>query len=480
MIEPMYRRRAIVWFRQDLRLHDNMALCEALKSADEVVPVYVFDDRVFQGKTKYGFPKTGPHRARFIIESVLDLRESLRKINSDLIVRVGKTEEEIFEIARALKTSWVFCNRERTPLEVHIQDALENNLWSIGQELRYSRGKMLYHTGDLPFPIQHTPDAFTQFRKEVERYVPVREPLPAPEKPLPDLSLRVAPGEIPTRTDLGIPFVEADERAVLSFRGGETAALDRLRYYLWDTHLVSRFKALRDGLTGGDNSTKFSPWLAQGCLSPKQIYHELKKYEAQYGANESTYLVFYELMWRDYHRFMVKKHGEVVFRKGGITGEIDPEWHEDPAVFRRWFEGRTGVPFVDAHMREIKRTGYMSNRGRQNVGNFLINDLNINWQMGADYFESMLIDYDVASNWSNWNLLAGVGADPRETRHVNILSQARRFDPEGEYVKRWIPELADVPADKIHAPGLLSYAEQEAHHVRIGDDYPRSMVPYDE
>ena len=163
----MYTKRAIVWFRQDLRLHDNEALQDALASADEIMPVYVFDERVFSGKTRFGFPKTDKFRARFIIESVQDLRKTLRSLGSDLIIRKGKPEEILFELARDIKANWIFCNRERTQEEVDVQDVLERNLWSIGREIRFSRGKMLYYTADLPFPVTHTPDTFTQFRKKL-------------------------------------------------------------------------------------------------------------------------------------------------------------------------------------------------------------------------------------------------------------------------------------------------------------------------
>lgn len=472
----MYKRRAIVWFRQDLRLHDNEALLEALKMADEVIPVYVFDERIFLGKTSYGFPKTGKYRAKFILESVHDLRESLRKLGSSLIVRVGKPEEEIFKIAQQIKSSWVFCNRERTREEVQVQDALEQNLWSIGQEIRFSRGKMLYYTADLPFPVPHTPDVFTQFRKEVERYVKVREPLPAPNEDFSALTVKIESGEIPNLEDFGWKDFEPDPKAVLDFKGGETEALKRLSYYLWESELVKNYKETRNGLVGGDYSSKFSPWLAQGCLSPKKIYRELRKFEIERGGNESTYWLFFELMWRDFFRFMAKKHGNKIFFKGGTRGEADPRWRDDWKLFNQWAEGRTGVPFIDANMREINATGFMSNRGRQNVASFLVKDLKVNWQMGAEYFESLLIDYDVTSNWGNWNYVAGVGSDPREDRYFNILSQARRYDPQGEYVKLWIPELSYLPADKVHQPDQLSYAEQEELHVKIGADYPKAMV----
>ena len=175
----MTDRKVILWFRNDLRLQDNEALNEACDAGATVYPIYVFDERVFKGKTKYGFRKTDVYRAKFILESVLDLKNQLQGRGTDLIIKIGKPEEVIFDLAKELKSSWVFCNRERTDEELKVQDALEKNLWSIGQEVRYSRGKMLYYTADLPFPITHTPDVFTQFRKEVEKIVPVRPPLEA-------------------------------------------------------------------------------------------------------------------------------------------------------------------------------------------------------------------------------------------------------------------------------------------------------------
>ncbi|MCB0636821.1 MAG: DASH family cryptochrome [Lewinella sp.] len=473
----MALRRAIVWFRLDLRLHDNEALTEALAAADEIVPVYVFDDRTFRGRTRwFDFPKTGKYRAQFIIEAVEDLRDQLRQRGNELIVRCGRTEEVIAELAREVKTSWVFCNRERTQEEVAIQDALEKRLWSIGQEIRYSRGKLLYYTADLPFPVTHTPDIFTQFRKEVERYVPVREPLPTPEH-IPAASVSVAPGVIPELKDFGHdPFV-TDSRAVLPFRGGETEGLARLRYYLWESDLAQTYKDTRNGLVGGDYSTKFSPWLAQGCLSPKMIYHELKRYEAERGSNKSTYWIFFELLWRDFFRLMAKKYSNRIFLRGGLKGEAVEGLRDDWHFFNPWLEGETGVPFIDANMRELNLTGFMSNRGRQNVASFLVHDLKVNWQMGAEFFESMLIDYDVASNWCNWNYVAGVGNDPRENRYFNIIKQAQRYDPDGAYVKQWIPEIADLPAELVHIPDQVNYTEQLDHHVRIGGEYPRAIVP---
>jgi len=468
---------SIVWFRQDLRLHDNEALTDALASAPTVIPVYVFDERTFGGKTtRFGFEKTAAHRLKFIIESVEDLRKSLRDRGSDLVVRVGKPEDIVAQIAREHRAGYVFCNRERTKEEVQVQDALESNLWEIGQELRFVRGKMLLHTADLPFPVTHTPDTFTQFRKEVEKIVPIRKPFPIPTEGYSDLTDIIELGEMPTLSDFGLKEIARDERACLTFVGGETAALERLEHYFEGTASLARYKETRNGMIGADYSSKFSPWLAQGCLSPKYIHFKIKEFESKHKANESTYWLIFELMWRDYFRLQMKKHGDTIFLKGGTKGEPREDLNEDEKLLRVWMEGRTGIPLIDANMRELAATGFMSNRGRQIVASFLINDLKISWQMGAEYFESMLIDYDPCSNYGNWNYIAGVGADPRENRYFNILSQARKYDPEGDYIRHWIPEISMLPKDGIHQPDNIPAHEAEEIGFLHGSTYPKPMI----
>ena len=148
----------------------------------------------------------------------------------------------------------------------------------------------------------------------------------------------------------------------------------------------------------------------------------------------------------------------------------------DYQLLQVWIEGRTGIPFIDANMRELAQTGFMSNRGRQNVASFLVKDLGVNWQMGADYFESLLLDYDPCSNYGNWNYLAGVGSDPRENRYFNILAQAKKYDPKGAYVKRWLPELANLPHDIIHRPDMISSQQERTYNFHLGEDYPKSML----
>lgn len=463
--------KAIVWFRNDLRVHDNEALTEALRMADEVVPVFVFDDRVFNAKTSFGFDKTGRHRAQFVIECIEDLRKSFQKLGSNLIVRTGITEDEVFEIANQIKASWVFCNRERTQEEVEVQDALEKKLWTQGMEMRYSRGKMLYYTSDLPFPITHTPDTFTSFRKEVEKYVPVRVPLPMPAS-LSPLDRNIEVGEIPLLSDL----TNEQSRTESKFKGGESTALAQLDYYLWQSDNVATYKKTRNEMLGWDYSSKLSAYLAQGCISPKTIYHEVKKYESQRTKNDSTYWLIFELLWRDYFRLVGKKYGNKIFIPKGISEEETPQWSTDRTLFNIWAQARTGVPMIDANMRELNETGFMSNRGRQNVASFLVNDMKVHWLLGAEYFESLLLDYDPCSNYGNWNYIAGVGVDPRPDRWFNVVHQGKRYDSNGDYAHHWLPELDAVSGGKIYDVPLMSSEDLEEYDITLGKDYPKAVV----
>ncbi|MGB4840914.1 MAG: DASH family cryptochrome [Saprospiraceae bacterium] len=444
---------AIVWFRNDLRLHDNEALTQAICGADKVLPLYVFDERIFRGKTSYGFDKCGKFRTKFIIEAIEDLRNSLQKKGSDLIVRIGKPEEEVLKVAIETKSSWVYCNRERTDEEVKIQDRLEKNLWTIGQELRFVRGKMLYHTADLPFPICQVPDVFTYFRKEVETITNIRAPLETPDT-IPTLDYYSDPGMIPDLRYFGKDDIELLHIENLKFKGGETKGLEQLNYYLWENNYIQNFKDTRNHLLGWDFSSKLSAWISTGCLSPKYIYQQLKMYEADIEKNESTYLLYFELLRRDFYRLMGKKYCNKIFQQGGTKGE-NLKLSDNLYLFEVWAEGLTGLPLIDANMRQLNLTGFISNRGRQNVASFLVNELKINWIIGAEYFESILIDYDPCSNYGNWNYIAGVGNDSRDNRNINIAAQSKKYDPNGDFVKYWIQELRVVPTNNIQNPKLV-------------------------
>jgi len=465
--------KAIVWFRNDLRIHDNEALTEALAMADVVIPVFVFDDRVFKSSTSFGFTKTGAHRCRFVIETINDLRSSLESLGSTLVVRSGITEDVLFDLVTEQKASWVFCNRERTQEEVEVQDALEKKIWTQGAEMRYSRGKMLYYTSDLPFPISHTPDTFTSFRKEVEKYVPVREPISPPDS-VPAVPEDIAKGEVPTLVDFGHDV--SDSNHTTKMKGGESAALAQLEYYLWETDNIATYKKTRNEMLGWDYSSKLSGYLAHGCISAKKIYAEVKEYERQRTKNSSTYWLIFELLWRDYFRLVGKKYGNKIFLPEGIIRDEIPNWSTDMTLFNIWSQARTGIPMIDANMRELNETGFMSNRGRQNVASFLVNDMKVHWLLGAEYFESLLIDYDPCSNYGNWNYIAGVGVDPRPDRWFNVVHQGKRYDTQGKYVHHWIPELENISGHKVHEVPLMSAEHLLKYGLILGKDYPKSVI----
>jgi deoxyribodipyrimidine photo-lyase len=460
---------AVVWFRNDLRVTDNPTLADAVAAADRVVPVYVFDPRD-RGETDYGTGKCGPHRTRFRRESVRDLRASLRDRDGDLVVRGGRAEAVVADLATRVDADAVYAQTkpatEEAERESAVRDALPDG---VTFERRWTH--TLYHPQDLPTPCERIEDTFTPWRKTVEGATTVRDPIEAPATvPTPDLD----PGTIPTQAALDGEEPPDDDRAVLDFAGGERAGKRRVEEYVWDEDRLRSYKETRNGLLGADYSSKLSPWLAAGCLSPRWLHREVTRYEAERVANESTYWLVFELLWRDFFQFQFHKHGGDFFTPTGIRS-VDKTWKRDRTAFRRWADGETGVPFVDANMRELNRTGYMSNRGRQNVASFLADALEIDWRWGAAYFEEQLLDYDVASNWGNWAYQAGVGNDARDN-HFDVLSQAERYDGAAAYVTTWLPALDGLPAEDAHRPWRLTEREQATHGVELGVDYPRPML----
>lgn len=464
--------RVLIWYRNDLRLHDHEPLAQALGAGAQVLPVYCFDPRQF-GTTAFGFPKTGPFRAQFLRESVADLRDGLRSLGSDLVIRCGEPEVIIPKLVESLDVSAVYYYREATAEETRVEQALDNALTPLGIELRSFWGATLHHIDDLPFELGQLPDVFTQFRKAVEKKSTVYPAASAPSvlKGLPDIDV----GEVPTPERLGVDPKSPDDRGVMPFKGGETAGKQRLNDYVWQQDALRRYKQTRNGMLGADYSSKLSPWLALGCLSPRYVYEEVQRYEVERVQNDSTYWLVFELRWRDYFRFVALKYGNALFHPSGIQG-IDIPWEHDWDRFERWQKGETGFPLVDANMRELAATGFMSNRGRQNVASFLTKNLGIDWRMGAEWFESRLVDYDVCSNYGNWNYTAGVGNDSRGFRYFNIPKQSKDYDAKGHYVKHWLPALSDVPAGKVHEPWKLSSEEQKRCGARIGVDYPNPIV----
>ncbi len=461
-------KRGLVWFRNDLRLLDNEALNHALSRHEELLLVYCFDPRHF-GESILGMKKTGAFRTQFIIESLEDLKEKLRTKNSDILVFQDKPEELIPRLCTNYGIKDVYFHCESGTEEENLENQLESVLNAKSVECHKFYAQTLYHIDDLPFPVKQTPDVFSTFRKKVEKEGNVRDIFNEPEhintiSDLPDT-------QIPSLFQLGHEEIDMDERTAFPFKGGETAGIEHLSNYLWEKDLLKTYKQTRNGLIGTDYSSKFSPWLSVGAISPRFIYWQVKKYESQKIKNKSTYWLVFELIWRDFFNIQAQKLGSRLFKLEGAKG-LKKSWQTDEGLFDLWKKGKTGIPFIDANMIELKRTGFMSNRGRQNVASFLTKDLKINWLWGAAYFESMLIDHDVSSNYGNWQYVAGVGADPREDRYFNVLKQSLTYDQKGNYIRKWIPELSPLSDHYLHRAFALSQAEKKD----LGLNYPSAQI----
>jgi len=412
-----------------------------------VIPVYVIDPRQFE-ETKFGFRKTSKFRAQFLLESLRDLKNNLQELGSDLIIRIGKPEEELLKVAEAQNVLYVLASKEVTQEETSLEFELSKGLKGLNIDIELVWGATLYHVRDLPFQIKFLPDVFTEFRKKMDVHAKVRRLFSPPKElnPVGDISV----GKIPSLRDLGFEETE-DEMTGQFFKGGETAALERLNDFIWETENIKTYKETRNNLLGDDFSSKLSAWISLGCISPRKIYTEVKRFEKKVIKNESTYWLIFELIWRDYFHLVALKYGIRLFKRSGIQHDLKKTWKQDRKAFQKWMEGETGIPFVDANMRELKATGFMSNRGRQIVASFFTKDLKLEWWWGAIYFESVLIDYDVCSNWGNWNYIAGIGNDPLPNRYFHIMKQAERYDPDGAFVKNWIPELSGLSMEQIKA-----------------------------
>ena len=427
-------RTIVVWFKTDLRLHDNETLVKAIAQGDSIIPVYCFDEAHFNN-SEYGFQKTGSFRAQFLLESLIDLDNNLRELGSGLVILKGKPEVEIPKIVSQYKANKVVAKREVAFEERQTESKVQEALFKVKCEFQTFSTSTLYHAEDLPFSIKDIPDVFTNFRKKTEKDAVIR---PSFESPSSIKSPIIDPIKLPTLEELGLTFTKIDSRTTIVFEGGESKAIERLNHYFFESKCISNYKETRNGLIGTDYSSKFSAWLALGCISPRFIYRELQKYETKFGANDSTYWLVFELLWRDYFRFMMKKHQSNFFKQSGIKNNKLKLFSDNVQKLQNWIEGKTGIDFVDANMIELKLTGFMSNRGRQNVASYLCNDLKLDWRLGAAYFEEQLIDYDVCSNWGNWAYLAAVGNDPRDNRYFNIEKQAQTYDKNKKYRNLWL------------------------------------------
>ena len=425
-------RKALYWFRYDLRLDDNTGWTDSVATHDSVVGIFVLPER-WLTPGRYQNNSIGYHRLKFLLESLEDLRAQLIVSGSELILTSGKPATVIAHWAETLGVD-TLCIGDH-PGSDELADLAEvKSLLDI--PILINENFTLFDRNQLPFALAELPDTFSQFRKLVE-HESLSQPITKPKRirqPVVTQSLFDIDFLL-KQLDLQKPV--SVSQSTISFVGGTQSGLRQLNYYLQETHLIANYKRTRNDLDGWDFSSKLSPWLAFGCISARQVARAIKDYESTHQANESTYWLYFELLWREYFQWLAYRYGKKLFSLRGIKNK-NPLLSFYSELFTAWCYGNTENDFVNAFMRQLLNTGWMSNRGRQIVASYLINELGLDWRYGAAWFEYRLVDYDVASNWGNWQYLAGVGTDPRGRRQFNIEKQCQTYDPESRFINYWM------------------------------------------
>ncbi len=409
--------RHLHWFRNDLRLADNPALASHA-AAQSLLCLYILP------KPRPWFQQVGlgPQRDRFLRESLRELQAELQQHGQDLMVLEGSPELVIPDLVARFSITELSTNATHGSYETDQLLFLQQKL-SIPVEVH--RGNTLFTESQLPFDLDAMPKVFSPFRRKVEAIrvdAPLNNDLYLPPPPAAQFD--------------AIPKSAGSPHPGLPIPGGRTAGLRRLRQFIFDDEAIGQYKQTRNCLDGMTGSSTLSPWLANGNLSVREVAHAIFRYERERLSNESTYWLFFELLWREFFYWRALVDGRKLFKLRGNQGQCHSCSFE-PRAFARWCAGDTDYPLVNALMRQLVATGWMSNRGRQIAASCLIHECNIDWRYGAAFFERHLIDYDVGSNYGNWQYIAGAGADPRGGRHFNIDKQMAQHDPEGLFTHKW-------------------------------------------
>jgi len=450
-----------MWFRRDLRTHDLPALAEAAR-AESILPCFVFDDRLLS-RGRF----VSSRRTAFMLGCLERLRESLRELGADLVFRRGAPEEVIPDLAAEAGAASVHWTADLSPF-ARARDA------RVSRSLAEREVVAVEHPGayivDRPEAIRSGQDrpytVFSPFNRawqEIER----RPAEDRPEK----LALAGDPerGELPSLDVLGLDPGEWDD----AFEPGEDAARAAAKRFLNDG--LAAYEDRRNDPSGG--SSRLSPWIRWGCLSPLELETKLGRRRGEGPRAFRT-----ELAWREFYAGVIANHPEVtgLEYQERYRGTLD--WQEDEDLLDSWKQGRTGYPLVDAGMRQLTGEGWMHNRVRMVVASFLTKDLHIDWREGERHFMELLVDGDVASNNGGWQWVASTGTDPAPyfQRMFNPMTQQEKFDPAGEYVRRWVPELAGVPDERLVRPWKMTPEEQAESGCSIGVDYPEPVVDHAE
>jgi deoxyribodipyrimidine photo-lyase len=456
----------LLWFRADLRLRDNPALAAAARSGRRVIPVFI------HAPEEEGAWPPGAASNWWLFHALAELREALEAIGLPLVLRRGPSLAAIESLAGEFDVRGVYWNRRYEPAARERDAAVERALERAGVQVRHFNAALLFEPDEVRNRSGQPFRVYTPFWKHL-RTLPVPAPEPVATRDLagPDREPESVPLE-----DLGLlPQIDWDAEFYSHWKPGLQDATDALRAFTGDG--VLRYREQRD-LPGVEGTSRLSPYLHFGQLGPRQVWQAVH----QAGAAETGggYTFLSELAWREFAHHLLFHFPHTPERALNEAYREFP-WQPEPRYLRAWQEGRTGYPIVDAGMRQLWRTGWMHNRVRMIAASFLVKHLLQPWQEGARWFWDTLVDADLASNTMGWQWTAGCGADAAPYfRIFNPMLQGAKFDPRGEYVRRFVPELAGLPDEHIHQPWEAPSSVLEAAGVRLGDNYPQAVIGHRE
>jgi deoxyribodipyrimidine photo-lyase len=459
---------ALHWFRQDLRLGDNPALSAAIATGRAVIPVFVLDQRAVSRWTP------GAASRWWLHHSLAALAESLQRAGAPLVLRRGAAIDLLPKLARETGAGAVFWTRCYEPCAAAQEAELASALAALGVEGRRFGGQLLYEPEAISTSEDQPYRVFTPFWRACQREREPKAPQPAPER-IQSVAKQPESERLEDWRLLPTPDWAGGLRD--SWTPGEAGARQRLQAFLDES--VGGYKKRRDRVDLAGTS-KLSPHLHHGEISPRQCWHAVSAWIGRGDASTGGKAFLRELIWREFSYHLL--HHFPTLPEEPFRPEFAAfPWLDDEAALKAWQRGRTGYPIVDAAMRELWHTGWMHNRARMVVASFLIKDLLTPWQHGEAWFWDTLVDADLANNAASWQWVAGCGADAAPYfRIFNPVLQGRKFDPEGDYVRRWLPELAKLPAAEIHAPWQASELVLSDAGVRLGETYPRPLVDHGE
>lgn len=460
----------IVWLRQDMRLADNPAWHEAAASKEPVVALHILP-RGWLDPGISGLDRLGGAKAGFLHQCLTDLQEQLASLSVPLVSILADPVDVIEQLSAGgnfkLITSaaqapeeqhWLACARA---CDIELQIIESQCLFSPSQALPAGKG---------------LPPTFSRFRRYVEGS---KGPEPSPPVDFPAASLNGGTllqvlTNFPDAMACLQSRISGNPNASARQAGGETAAREHLASYLSDIDAVRDYKTTRNRLVGEAFSSRLSGYLSTGALSARTIWHALLEWESEHGNSDGSYWLRFELLWREYFHWSLRQHGSRLFAYSGLA-ESHPQQHpplssRQREYWSRWCNADTGLPCIDAPLRELMQTGWTSNRARQLLASFLVYEMQLDWRWGAEFFQHYLIDDDVASNWGNWAYIAGVGHDARGGRQFRIVEQTFRHDPDAIHIRTWLPQLADISTEKLRA------MHRPDQHAGPATNYPRPML----